>query len=57
MRTYPARFLVSRDALVGNAFLMQVTTGTHGEILALAVDRDWWRPTISEPPFCYTITS
>ena len=57
MQTYPARFLVSRDALTGNDILMQVTTGPHGEILALAVDRDWGRPTLSEPSYRYTIRS
>src|SRR5436309_404355 len=57
MQTYRARFLVSHDALAGNDILMQVTTGTHGEVLALAVDRDWWRPTFSGPPYRYSIRS
>lgn len=54
---FSARFLVTRTALTQDAVLMQVTTGRRGEILALAVDRNWWVPDQVRPPYRYTITS
>jgi hypothetical protein len=57
MQTFPARFLVTRDDVVRNNVLMQVTTGPQGEILALAVDRNWSIPDLAEPPYTYAITS
>lgn len=52
-----ARFLVDREALVGNNVLLQATTGARGEILALTSDRDWHVSDLTKPPYRYTVTS
>jgi hypothetical protein len=54
-RVLQARLLVSRDDLVPDKFLLNVSSGPHGEIVAVSVDRNPWYPDFAEPPYAYTV--